>query len=111
MSASSMHVVVGLCGNDSTTTRGLGQPYFPRGHDVLDEVFARADRHLAGVGTRRSTGPRCGSDSSGSAPSAASPGLQQHPHQVAEAFLRADRLDDLEVGVELDVERGAGRGR
>jgi len=30
--------------------------------------------------------------------------LEQHPHQVAESFLRADRVGDLQFGVERDAE-------
>ena len=31
-------------------------------------------------------------------------GLEQHPHQVRQALLRADRRDDVHVGIELDAE-------
>ena len=38
---------------------------------------------------------------------AASPGAQQHPHEVREALLGPDGRDHLGVGVELDVEAPA----
>ena len=38
--------VVGLCGNDSTTTRGLGQPSSHASMHVREEVLAGADRDL-----------------------------------------------------------------
>ena len=40
----------------------------------------------------------------GDGTSAASPGPKQHPHEVGEALLGADRGDDLALGVEVDVE-------
>ena len=30
--------------------------------------------------------------------------LEQHPHQVREPLLRADRRDDLRLGIDLDAE-------
>ena len=37
--------------------------------------------------------------------------LHEHPHQVREAFLRADGGDRLRLGIELDSEPVPGRGR
>jgi len=82
---------------------GLGPAVLPRLHDVLDEVLAGPDAHLARVGPREVRTPdvdRVGRRRHDRRVA----GLQQHPHQVAEALLGADRADDLGLGVERDAE-------
>ena len=67
-------------------------------------VGERAHRHLAqvGAGEQRAVDvdrvARAGHDRRVAA-------VEQHPHQVAEALLGADRVGDLELGVELDAPR------
>ena len=43
-------MVVGLCGNDMTITRGLGHEYSHASTHVVEELLAGAERDLADVG-------------------------------------------------------------
>ena len=67
-------MVVGLCGNDSTMTRGLGQRVLPRLLHVLEEVLAGAHADLADVGTGEQRAPDVDRVATGDGTSAASPG-------------------------------------
>ena len=105
---------VGLCGNEITSTRGFGQPMSYAVWRLSKKSSAKfwrglgmgeaAHRHLAqvGAGEQRAVDvdrvARAGHDRRVAT-------VEQHPHQVAEALLRADRVGDLELGVELDVPR------
>ena len=82
-------------------------PELPRLHhpvDVPRAVGPAADRDLSGVRTRQVRPPdvdrvaRCRDDRR-------VPGLEQHPHEVAEPLLGPDRREHLEVRVKLDAER------
>ena len=50
MKSRSTQVVVGLCGNDSTITRGLGHEYSQASLTLSKKSVAGAERHLADVG-------------------------------------------------------------
>ncbi len=71
---------------------------------ALLRVGERAHRHLAEVGPRE----QWAVDVDGVARARHDrriAAVEQHPHQVAEALLRADRVGDLELRIELDAPR------
>ncbi len=103
MNARSTVAVVGLCGNESTTTRGFG---CARSH--ASSRFAKRSSS-APIGTRVTEAP--GEDRPLDVDRVARARhegrvarLEQHPHQVREALLGADRVQHLRVGIELDAE-------
>ena len=96
-------MVVGLCGNERMITRGLGHWFShassrfskkssPGPEADLLHLGAREQRRVDVDRVRRRRHER------GVA------GPEQHPHEVRQAFLGADRGDDLGLGVELDAE-------
>ena len=114
MKLRSTQAVVGLCGNDSTMTRGLGHDSSqacmspsknasPGSGASSEATVGSLQGDLAHVGAGEERPPdvdrvRRRGHQRGVA------GPDQHPHQVREALLGADGRDDLCLGVELDVE-------
>ena len=110
--ARSTQAVVGLCGNDSTMTRGLGHAdsqasiRFSKKSSVAGGPVGAGDllqAHLAHVGAGEQRGVdvdrvRRRRHQGGVA------GAEQHPHQVGEPLLGPDGGDDLGLGVELHAE-------
>ncbi len=94
--------VVGLCGKDAITTRGKGSATSQRLLDAGEHVAVLDPRvHDGGAGeARRDQVDRVARARHDGAVA----GLEQHPHQVREALLGADRADDVQVGVELHAE-------
>ena len=117
MKARSTQAVVGLCGNDSTITRGLGQADSQASISDVEEGLAGVGRRLGSAGrvgpsqadlADVGAGEQRGVDVDrvrrrGHERGVARP--DQHPHQVGQALLGPDGGHDLGVGVELDAER------
>ena len=95
--------VVGLCGNETITTRGAGCAARTASSIAREQVVvgssARVDDGGAGE-ARRDEMDRVARARDDRAVAA----LEQHPHQVGQALLRADRADHVHVGVERDAE-------
>ena len=114
MKERSTHAVVGLCGNESTMTRGLGHDSSnacmspsknasPGSEHVVVRHVGALQRHLAHVGAGEERPPdvdRVGRRRHQRGVARA----DQHPHEVREALLGADGRHHLGLGVELDVE-------
>ena len=87
----------GCAGRRRSPRAASGQPTLERLLDARDAVVAVLDRRVHDASAPARRGPtRCGSGSSGSARRRVAR-LEQHPHQVAEALLGADRVDDISV--------------
>ena len=114
MNERSTHAVVGLWGNESTMTRGLGHDSSHALHEPVEEGVARVGRalvgdrrpsqgHLAHVGPGEERAPdvdrvRRRRHQRGVARA------DQHPHEMREALLGPDGRHHLGLGVELDAE-------
>ncbi len=103
MKSRSTHAVVGLCGNDSTMTRGRGHESSQRLEQVLEEVLVGAEAHVAHLGAGEDRTPdvdriRRARHERGVTRA------EQHPHEVGEALLGPDGAAHLRVGIELDAE-------
>ena len=100
-------MVVGLCGNDTTITRGSGHEYSHAVVEVLEEVAVVSPVPPIGISRTSApanSGPQMWIGYDGRRHEGGVAGREQHPHQVAEALLGADRGDDLGLGIELDAE-------
>ena len=99
--ARSMHAVVGLCGNEQSSTRGRGCDAC-HASSTFARKSTRADVHALDGRARehrreqvdRVARARHERDVAGA---------EQHPEQVHEPFLRAERERRLGLGIELDA--------
>ena len=96
-------MVVGLCGNDITITRGLGHEY-SQASCRFSKKSSPVPSGISRMSAPANSGPQMWIGYDGDGTRAASPGLEQHPHQVGEALLGPDGVDDLGLGVEVDAE-------
>ena len=121
MKERSTQAVVGLCGNDSTMTRGLG-------HDSSHACMRPSKNASPGIGRRRRTRRRAlqrdlahvgaGEERApdvdrvrGRGHQRGVPRADQHPHQVGEALLGPDGGDHLRSRGRARRRTCAGRGR
>ncbi len=99
-----------VVGEGDDEDAGLRPADLPRRLEALEEVGVGAHGHLAQVGAGEERAVDV-DRVAGAGHDGGVARLQQHPHEVAEALLRADGVGDLGLGVERDaplalVERG-----
>src|SRR3990172_4411345 len=101
MKARSTHVVVGLCGNDSTTMRGRGHES-SQASTRLEKKSWSGPRRTCRTSAPAKRGPQMWIGYDGLGTSAASPG-PSNTHMRCEPLFGANRCARLRLRVELDA--------